>query len=162
MTDAPDAGRRRSKFLVVVDDTPEVKVALRYAVHRARNVNGGVILLRVVTSAGFQQWMAVAELMREEAREAAEKLLQDLATQVQQESGIVPELILREGETRDELLKLIDDDAHIRMLVLAAAPGSGGPGPLVTELAGQKSGNLSVPITVVPGALSDAQIDELT
>lgn len=162
MTDNTMSQRRRNKFLVVVDDTPEVRVALRYATRRARRVASGVTLLRVIAPADFQHWLGVEKLMREEARDDAERLLQDLSAQVHNDSGITPELVIREGRTRDELLKLIDEDPDIRMLVLAAAPGSEGPGPLVTALAGQMSGNLRVPITVVPGSLSDEQVDELT
>ena len=162
MTDNTTSQRRRNKFLVVVDDTPEVRVALRYATRRARRVASGVTLLRVIAPADFQHWLGVEKLMREEARDDAERLLQDLSAQVHNDSGITPELVIREGRTRDELLMLIDEDPDIRMLVLAAAPGSEGPGPLVTALAGQMSGNLRVPITVVPGSLSDEQVDELT
>jgi len=51
--------------------------------------------------------------------------------------------------------------------VLAAAPSTGamggpGPGPLVTALAGQMAGDLSFPITVISGNLTDEQIDRLT
>lgn len=154
--------RRRNKFLVVVDDTPEVRAALRFATRRARNVGGGVTLLRVIVPADSQMWAGVGELMRAEAREEAEKLLQTMAGQVQRDSGIIPELAIREGHTKDELLALIAEDPSIRILVLAAAAGKEGPGPLVTALAGQMSGNLQIPITVVPGTLSDEQIDELT
>lgn len=162
MTDNTTSQRRRNKFLVVVDDTPEARVALRYATRRARRVASGVTLLRVIAPADFQHWLGVEKLMREEARNDAEHLLQDLSTQVHNDSGITPELVIREGRIRDELLKLIEEDPDIRMLVLAAAPGSEGPGPLVTALAGQMSGNLRVPITVVPGSLSDEQVDEMT
>lgn len=156
------APRRRHKFLVVVDDTPEVRAALRFATRRARNVGGGVTLLRAIAPSDSQLWAGVGEIMREEARQEAEKLLQTLADQVQRESGIVPELVIREGHTKDELLALINDDPSIRILVLAAAAGKEGPGPLVTALAGQMSGNLRIPITVVPGTLTDEQIDDLT
>lgn len=156
--------RRRSKFLVVVDDTPEVRVAVRYATRRARNIRCGVVMLRVIEPVDFQQWAGVAEMMRSEAHEAAEDLLQKLAEQVNQESGLMPELVIREGVAKDELLKLVDEDPDIRMLVLAAAPGKGGegPGPLVSALAGQMAGDLKFPITVIPGALTDEQIDRLT
>ena len=93
--------RRRSKFLVVVDDTAEVRVAVRYATRRARNVRCGVVMLRVVAPVDFQQWAGVAEMMRSEAHEAAEDLLQKLAEQVNQESGLLPELVIREGVARD-------------------------------------------------------------
>jgi nucleotide-binding universal stress UspA family protein len=154
--------RRRSKFLVVVDDTAEVRVAVRYATRRARNVRSGVVMLRVVAPVDFQQWAGVAEIMRAEAHDAAEELLQKLAEQVNQESGLMPELVIREGVAKDEILKLVDEDPDIRMLVLAAAPGSDGPGPLVSELAGQKAGNLSFLVSIIPGGLTDEQIDRLT
>lgn len=60
------------------------------------------------------------------------------------------------------MLKLIESDPAIRILVLAAAPGPAGPGPLVTALAGQMAGNMRVPVTVVPGSLTSEEIDELT
>ena len=161
MTDRP-ASARRSKFLVVVDDSPEVRAALRFATHRARTVGCGVVLLRVIEPAGVQEWAAVGEALREEAREASAELLHGLAAKVREETDITPELIIREGHTRDELLALIQSDPSIRILVLAAAPGSAGPGPLVSALAGEMSGNLSIPITVVPGSLTDEQIDALT
>lgn len=156
------AAKRRSKFLVVVDDTAEGRVAVRYATKRARNIRCGVVMLRVVEPIDFQQWAGVAEIMRSEAHEAAEDLLHKLAEQVNQESGILPELVIREGLARDEILKLVDEDPAIRMLVLAAAPGGEGPGPLVAALAGQMAGNLSFPVTVIPGSLTDEQIDRLT
>jgi nucleotide-binding universal stress UspA family protein len=156
--------KRRSKFLVVVDDTDEVRVAVRYATRRARNVRSGVVMLRVIEPVDFQQWAGVAEMMRSEAHEAAENLLQKLAEQVNQESGLLPELVIREGVAKTEILKLVDEDPSIRMLVLAAAPSTGGegPGPLVTALAGQMAGDLKFPITLIPGGLSDEQIDRLT
>lgn len=156
------AVHRRTKFLVVVDDTPESRVALRYASFRARNVGGGVMLFRAVAPADSQHFMAVEQIMAEEAHDAAEALLSDLAAQVQSDTGIVPEIAIREGHTRDELLALIESDPDIRVLVLAAAPGNQGPGPLVSALAGQMSGGLRIAVTVVPGNLTDAQIEELT
>ena len=88
--------------------------------------------------------------------------MQKLAVEVQQQSTILPELVVREGAVRDAVVKLIDDDKTIRILVLGAGTGSEGPGPLVTQLAGKMSGALRVPVTVVPGNLSDEQLDLLT
>jgi nucleotide-binding universal stress UspA family protein len=156
------AWHRRTKFLVVVDDTPEARVALRYASFRARNVGGGVMLFRAIAPADSQHFLAVEEIMAQEAIEVGQTLLSDLAAQVTADSGIVPELAIREGHTLNELLALIGSDPDIRILVLAAAPGNQGPGPLVSALAGQMSGGLRIPITVVPGSLTDAQIEELT
>ena len=159
-TDAESGGLR--KFLVVVDDTAECRVALRFASRRAEATGGGVTLLYVMEPADFQHWVAVGDLMRQEAREAAEQVLQGLAAEVNALAGIMPELVVREGRRLDELLALIEEDHDIRVLVLGAAPGAEGPGPLVSALAGQISGSFRIPLTIVPGTLSEAQIDELT
>lgn len=158
MPDSPEA----RQFLVVVDDTPECRKALRFAWRRAQRTGAGVTLLRVIDPVDFQHWLSVEERMREEAREEAEELLQKLAAEVQQQSTILPELVVREGAVRDAVVKLIDEDKTIRILVLGAGTGSEGPGPLVTQLAGKMSGALRVPVTVVPGNLSDEQLDLLT
>ena len=158
MTDASEA----RQFLVVVDNTPECRKALRFAWRRAQRTGAGVTLLRVIDPVDFQHWLAVEERMREEALEEAETLLKELAGEVQQQSEILPELVVREGPIRDVVIKLIDEDHAVRILVLGAGSGSDGPGPLVSQMAGKMSGAMRVPVTVVPGNLSDDQLDLLT
>ncbi|WP_439816858.1 universal stress protein [Zavarzinia sp. CC-PAN008] len=155
-----DAHRR--KFLVIVDGTPECRVALRYATRRALHTNGIVSLLYVIEPAGLQHWRGVEEIMREEARDEAESVLHDMAREVNRIAGLTPELVIREGKRREQLISLLEEDPEISILVLAAGTGKEGPGPLVSALAGQMSGSFRVPITVVPGSLSDGQIDALT
>ncbi|MFP6747906.1 MAG: universal stress protein [Alphaproteobacteria bacterium] len=152
----------RRKFLCVVDDSPECRLALRFAFRRAARTGGGVVLLYVIEPADFQHWVAVENLMREEAREAAEEVLHTLADEVSQWSGIMPEFAIREGRKQEQVITLLDDEPEIRLLVLGASAEKDGPGPLVTALAGLNSGDLRVPITVVPGTLSIEQIDEIT
>jgi nucleotide-binding universal stress UspA family protein len=148
-------------FLVVVDDSEEMRVALRYASFRARHTGGRVALLYVIEPSDLQQWMAVETLMREERREEAEAVLQRLATEVAELSGSMPVIYIREGRRRDELLALIDEEPGISILVLAASAGSEGPGPLITALTGKSITKLHVPVTVVPGSLTKEQIDAI-
>ena len=148
-------------FLVVVDDSEEMRVALRYAALRAQHTGGRVALLYVIEPSDLQQWLAVESLMREERREAAEALLQKLSSEVTELCGSLPVVYIREGRTRDELLAMLAEEPGISILVLAAGTGPEGPGPLVTHLVGKMSGRMRVPITVVPGSLSDEQIAAL-
>ena len=76
-------------------------------------------------------------------------------------SGLMPEFRLREGRVVDEILGLISEEASIRILILGASPDAAGPGPLVSRLAGQMSGSMQVPVTVVPGNMTVEQIDDL-
>ena len=155
--DDPAAAAERI-FLVVVDESEELRVALRYAALRARHTGGRVALLNVLEPSDLQQWMAVETLMREERREEAEQLLQRLSAEVNELSGRMPVVYIREGRRRDELLALIAEEPSISILVLAAGTGPEGPGPLITALVGRMSGRMRVPITIVPGSLTDEQI----
>ncbi len=149
-------------FLVVVDDTDEMRAALRYACRRALHTGGQVALLRVIAPAEFQHFASIGDLMREEARQEAEALLHKMAGKVQDMSGHTPVLYVREGNARDELLGLIAEEPDISILVLAAGTGSDGPGPLISALAGKSINRLRVPLTIVPGSLGDEAIDALT
>lgn len=161
MTDTAQPSEPRV-FLVVVDNSAEMQVALRFAARRARNTGGRVALLYVMEPADFQHWMAVGDLMREEARQEAEATLQRLSEEVMRLCGMMPMLYVREGERAEELLKLIDEEGSISIVVLAAGTGREGPGPIITNLVAKRAGQLRTPFTIVPGGLSDGEIDALT
>jgi nucleotide-binding universal stress UspA family protein len=148
-------------FLVVVDETEEMRVALRFACRRARHTGGRVALLHVIEPGDPQPFRQVEELMLAERRAEAEELMKKMAADVVALAGQLPVVHLRDGRRAEELLKLIDEEPGISILVLAAGTGSEGPGPLISQLVGRLSGRLRVPITVVPGALTDEQIDLL-
>ena len=74
----------------------------------------------------------------------------------------MPVVFIRRGSARDQLLELLVEEPSISILVLAAGTGSKGPGPLISTLAGKLYSKLQVPITIVPGTLSDEDIDALT
>ncbi|SIS57603.1 universal stress protein [Insolitispirillum peregrinum] len=150
------------RFLVVVDQSEELRAALRFAAMRARNTGGRVTLLAVVQLPEFQDWMFVGNLIQEESRLEAEHRLQSYAAQVHAFSGDMPELLIREGDTREELIRLLREDPRISVVVLASGSSSDGPGPLVTALTGKYADKLSVPVTIVPGHLSDEKIDAMT
>ena len=148
-------------FLVVIDDTDDWRAALRFACRRAEHTGGRVALLRVVEPADFQHWMAVEQVIREERRQEAEQLLQRVARDVIALTGTLPVLHLREGALRDEMMKLIDEEPTLSILVLGANPGKEGPGPLVQYLASKGVARLRIPLTIVPGGLSPEEIDTL-
>lgn len=152
----------RRIFLVLVDESQEMRSALHFACRRARNTGGRVALLSVAKLPEFQHWMFIGNLMQEEAREQAEQHLHQCAALVHQCSGEMPELILREGDSLNELLKLVSEDKRISVVVLGASVDSKGPGPIITALTGKQAGKLRVPLTIVPGNLTEQQIDGLT
>jgi nucleotide-binding universal stress UspA family protein len=160
--------RRRSyesghkpKWLVVIDDTPECDRAVYFAARRAARVGAGVVMLRVIeTHDRNQQWLGVADIMKQEAQEEADADLDKYAARANGIAGVTPERVIREGKTADEILKLIEEDEDIAILVLAAGTGKEGPGPLVTSV-GQTAGDYPIPVAIVPGHLTDEEIDAL-
>lgn len=153
--------REHRVFLVVVDDSPELNTALHFACLRARHTGGHVALLYVIEAIDGQQWLSIEHLIRAEKREQAEQVLQRLGGEALEWSGRIPALYIREGDRREELLRLIEEDRSISILVLGAGTGSEGPGPLVSHVAGRVAGRLRIPITIVPGGLTDAQLSLL-
>lgn len=156
------SGENDRVFLVVVDESQEMRVALHFACRRALRTGGRVALLYVQEPAEFQHWMAIGDLMREEAREEAESLLQKLSAEVQQWAGTFPIVYLREGSRAEELEKLLDEEPTISVLVLGASTESAGPGPLISHLVSKGTAKLRLPVTIVPGSLSDEEIIALT
>jgi nucleotide-binding universal stress UspA family protein len=152
-------GHRR-KFMAVIDNTPECARAVRYAGMRAKNSGGGLVLLYVVSDADFNQWIGVGDIMRAEAREEGETVMAKIAQDVRERIGAEPELVIREGKAADEILKLIEEDRDIAILVLAASTAKEGPVPLVASVAGRGAA-FPIPVTIVPESLTDEDIDAL-
>ena len=126
----------RPKCLVIVDDTTEWDRAVYYASRWAIRVGGGVVMLRIIEIEDQnQQWLGVADIMRAEAHENANAALDRAAGRANGIAAITPERVIREGDAIEQILEVIDEDADIAMLVLAANPGAEGPGPLVTAMA---------------------------
>lgn len=150
-----EQGHRR-KYLVVVDDVPEVEAALFFAASRIGHTNGQISLLYVIEPQAFHQWMGVRQAQLDEETNKAKALFR-LHRRKLNNAGfdaIPVEEIILEGKKADEIVKLIDDDEDIGVLVLGAASDASGPGPLVSSLAaGKLAGSFPIPIVIVPGAL---------
>jgi nucleotide-binding universal stress UspA family protein len=150
------------KCLVIVDDTAEGDRAVYYASRWAIRAGGGVVMLRIIeTEDQNQQWLGVAEVMRAEAHEEANAALDRAAGRANGIAAITPERVIREGDPTEQILDVIDQDADIAMLVLAANPGPEGPGPLIAMMA-NAVGSFPIPVMIVSGDLSDRDIDALS
>ena len=151
----------RPKYLIVIDDSEECDRAIYFAARRCSRISAGLVMLAVTEVEGFDQWLGVGDVMKQEADDAADAQLERAAARCRAISGIEAERVIRNGEKADVIKTLINEDRDVIFLVLAAASGSEGPGPLVSMLAGKASGTFPVPVVIVPGDLSDEQIDAL-
>ncbi len=152
------------KFLVVLDESSECESALAFAANRVRRTGGRITFLYVVEPGDFQHWIGVKEIAREEAFNKARAVFRLYARKLKLMGfeDLEPEEIIREGKKPEEIMKLIEEDRDIAILVLGASEDPNGPGPLVSSFAaGQFAGKFPIPISIVPGSLTPEEIEDL-
>ncbi|MHA6689331.1 universal stress protein [Devosia sp. A449] len=146
----------KRKFLVVIDETPECERALTFAAYRVKRTGGTVVLMSVVQKPEFIG-LGVEAVLRAEAVEEAERNLDARLARIRDIGEVRSESVIREGEAAEEIERVIDQDRDIAILVLAASTSGEGPGPLVAHFA-SRSNALPIPLTVVPGRMTDDEI----
>jgi nucleotide-binding universal stress UspA family protein len=151
----------RPKFLVVVDDTPECARAIHFAARRASRTGASMVMLAPVDPPDNFEWIGVGEAMLAEAQEEAQKLLDEAAKEARSAAGLEPEQVIVVGDKAESIAKLIAEDEDISFFVLAAGTGKEGPGPLVSTIAAKTASTFPIPIVIVPGSLTDEEIDAL-
>jgi nucleotide-binding universal stress UspA family protein len=148
-------------YLAVVDDKPEARVALRFAARRAAKTGGAIAILALVPQAEFVQWQGVQDAMEEEERLRVEAMVHQAAGALLEETGLTPDIIVRQGDGVATVRKLLDERPDVAALVLGAA-ADGVPGPLVSHFAGAGAGKLPCPVMIIPGSLGDEALDRLS
>jgi nucleotide-binding universal stress UspA family protein len=144
-------------YLVIMDESAEAAVALRWAARRAARNGFGVVILALVEPPEFVQWGGVQAAIEEEARLRAEAMVLQASGAIIEEAGVRPAILVREGEAVKVIDQYLKEEEAVAALVLGAAE-DGGPGPLVTHFA-SVAGSLPCPLIVVPNALPDEALD---
>lgn len=148
-------------YLVVIDDSNEARLALRFAARRAARTGGNIHLIVAITPQPFVAWGGVQATIEEESRQNAEAIAQAAAHAVHSDYGLSPRTSVRQGEPADVVRAIIAEDYDAAALVLAMA-AQGAPGPLVSHFTGNDAGTLAIPIMLVPGGLDDEAVDRLS
>ena len=149
-------------ILIIADGSKEMEVALQYACARAKKTNRKIIIATFIEPLDVLTTQGVTEIMKNEAREEAESKLQQASTIVKESTGIMPVLHVREGEVIPELIKLIEEEENINVLVLAANVDEKGPGPIINSLVSKEYSRLRIPVMIVPGNFSIEHISLIT
>jgi len=150
----------RKKFLVIIDNSKELKNAIYFAAKRALNTKGTLTMLYVVNPATNAEWARVSNLIEQEATSDAKKITRNWSLEVVEKFKIKPEIIIRLGNVVDEIIKLIENDKGIRFLVLASSLDNDNPGPIIKSIL-KRTNNLSVPIVIVPASLTVEDIETI-
>jgi hypothetical protein len=150
------------KFLAVSDETEECLSALVFAGMRAKAVSAGLVILRCARVPGMGGWIGLDKDISQDAIDTARLKATQHADVVEQRTKVKPELSISDDEPVDAIRKLVEGDPAIKVLILAAGTGRSGPGPLVSRIAkGKPLANRPIAVTVIPGDLTDAQLDEI-
>ena len=148
-------------YLVVVDDSAESRVALRFAARRAGKTSGNIEVLGIVEPQDFVQFGGVQAAIEEEQRLRIEGVVSSAIGEILDESGIQASIIIRQGEVVRTVRDFLDGRDDVAALVLGAAP-SGNPGPLVANFTGNDAGQLPCPVMIIPGSLTDERLEQLS
>lgn len=146
----------KRKFLVVVDETEECDRAVTFAAWRVHRTGGTVVLMSVIEPPEFHG-LGVEDVLRAEAIEEAERNLDIRLRRIRDIGDVKVESMVREGRASQQIEEVISRDRDIAILVLAASKSSDGPGPLVTHFAARANA-MAIPLTIVPGHMSDEEI----
>ncbi|MDX1975533.1 MAG: universal stress protein [Rickettsiales bacterium] len=149
------------RYMVCVDHREESRTALRLACMKALARSGSVVIVHVIPPADFQTLGAIADRMREERKKEGEELLQTLINEAAAHYGVTPAPVLREGAAGDEIVANALEDHDVIMLVIGVASHNNGRGKLSAWLASQLGNKLLVPLLMVPGNLTDEQLQSL-
>jgi hypothetical protein len=149
------------KFLAVSDETEECVSALCFAGMRAKAVGAELVILRCARVPGTGGWLGLDKDISQDAIDAARVTANTHADIVEKRTGVKAEVVVDDDEPIDAIRKLVDGDPAIKSLVLAAGVGRS-PGPLVSRLAkGKPIAGRPIAVTVIPGDLSDKELDEM-
>ncbi|GLR48679.1 universal stress protein [Sphingomonas astaxanthinifaciens] len=149
-------------YLVVIDDSKEARVALRFAARRAAKTGGAIEVLAITEAQEFVQWGGVQAAMEEEQQLRIEARVAAALGDLPGIDGMKPDaILLQPGEPVAVVREIVSRRDDIAALVLGAAP-AGDPGPLVTAFSGNDAGRLPCPVMVIPGGLSDERLEALS
>src|SRR3954453_15178159 len=148
-------------YLVVIDDSEEARVALRFAARRAAKTNGRIEVLGIVEPQDFVQFGGVQAAIEEEQRLRIEGVVSSAVGEILDESGVEANIVVQQGEPVKAVRDFVGAREDVHALVLGAA-ASGNPGPLGANFTNGDAGKLPCPVMIIPGSLSDERLEQLS
>lgn len=147
-------------YLVIMDETTEAQVALHFAARRAAKTEGAVHIIAHVPPQAFSAFGGIQATIEAEARDRAEVIATGAAGSILVENGKMPTISVRVGEGVKVVQEYLAEHPEVAALVLGAA-AEGNPGPLVTHFTAA-AGSLPCPVFVIPGGLTQNDLDRLS
>lgn len=147
-----------TKFLVLLEDSQESAVAIRFAAKRAARVGASVTVLAVIHAEDIAHGIGVAEVMRAEAREHIEVHYEVYARWMQDRMQVPSELIILEGEPAAQLMAFVTEDEEVAIVVIGIGTvASAVAAKLMRELA-----TMPCAVTFVPVGLPAERLEAIS
>src|SRR5437763_11731839 len=99
--------KAKRTYLVVVDDSAESRVALRFAARRAAKTGGKIEVLGIVEPQDFVQFGGVQAAIEEEQRLRIQGVVSAAIGEILDESGVEMNIFVRQGEIVKTVLDFI-------------------------------------------------------
>ena len=154
--------KNKATYLVCVNEKEHSKIAVHFACVKAKATKSNVAMLYVIDPLDYNTLFSVADVIKEERRASASKLLDNMAKTAKKNTGIAPIGLIREGGIVDEVVASIQEDPSIKLLMLAAAEdGSSSKSGLLAQLTEDMGDRYHIPLLIVPGNLTEKEIEAL-
>jgi nucleotide-binding universal stress UspA family protein len=137
-------------YLVVVDDSAESRMALRFAARRAVKTRIGRSAA-IVPPQDFVQWGGVQAAIEEEQRLRIEASVAANVGEIVDAAGIKPMIVVEEGEPVSTVRAYIGTRSDIAAWCSVPLP-SGNPGTGGCQFHGADAGKLPCIVMIIPGS----------
>lgn len=148
------------RYLVCASNNSASRATLKLACVKAKHHGGSVTVAHAIPPADMQTLFTVADRLKNEQRAEAEKFLSEMCEEAFALTGLMPDISILEGKIGEEIISTAMEDKDIMLLMIGLAEDSG-RGKLVEWLSSQIGKKLLVPMMVVPGNLTDEQIQRI-
>lgn len=162
MTIITNSKNKKINYLVCVNSEDYSQTALQFACKLAKTNNGLVTILHVIEPSEYHSFGGVEKAMQSEKQESAQELMDDLSQKASEWFGSATILQVKEGKIEDEIIEVVENDETINMMIVGAASDGASKSKILPPLVSSLGSKLSIPMMIIPGNLSDEQIDDLT
>ena len=144
-------------YTVCVRNNEASRVAVKMACIKAKNHGGQVKVVHVIPPTDGQTLFMVADRLKDEQRLESEQYIQEMCDAAYSLTGLMPSIDIREGVVEEEILKAVNDENDNTILMVLGMDKEAHSN-LIEQLSEQMGHKLFIPIMIVPGNLTDEQI----
>lgn len=151
---SPKTNEKIPTIIVCIDTANASKMALRYACYAAK-AKGFAVQILAVIEASHKNLLFGAKAIGNEKRQQLKKYLIELIAIVHKETGVMPNVSVREGDIVAEIIREIKHTPNCAMLIFGKSHNALSDNVVLPKIAKKIGDKINVPITIVPETLGD-------